>query len=84
MTISPMELVRDWTITALILLMTTLLGWAMVELGLQNAHIMTVYMLAIVLTAILWPAKEENYITAPGLHFKMPFVIYFKWYRFIR
>ena len=60
------RLVRDWTITALILLMTTLLGWAMVELGLQNAHIMTVYMLAIVLTAVATTTRSSYVLAALG------------------
>ena len=60
------RMLRDWAVTALILLLTSLLGWAMVELGLQNAHIMTVYMLAIVLTAVATTTRSSYVLAAVG------------------
>ena len=60
------RMLRDWTVTALILLLTTLLGWAMLELGLHDAHIMTVYMLAIVLTAVATTTRSSYVLAALG------------------
>lgn len=60
------RMVRDWTVTALILLLTSLLGWAMLELGFHDAHIMTVYMLAIVLTAVATTTRSSYVLAAVG------------------
>lgn len=60
------RMLRDWAATALILLLTTLLGWAMLELGFHDAHIMTVYMLAVVLTAVATTTRSSYVLVALG------------------
>ena len=59
-------LLRDWTVSLGILCLATVMGWAFSKVGFTEANIITIYLLAVLLTSMATSSRSSYVLSAVG------------------